>query len=98
MISPVKIWRNQKKLRQLLGKKGLIVSFTIIRQPPAGFESQAPYAAVIVDLAGTRVTGQLVDIDLDQVKIGQKVQAIVRRTKQPHEEGLIPYGIKFKQI
>ena len=98
MVSPVKIWRNQKKLRQLLGKKGRIVSFTIIRLPPAGFESQAPYAVAIIDLAGTCVIGQLVDIDIDQVKTGQTVKAVVRRIAQPHEEGVIQYGIKFKKI
>lgn len=97
MNSPVKIWRNQKKIRSILGLTGKIISFTRIFVPPSGFESQAPYVVVIASLENKRnFTGQLVDFEEKNLKIGQKVTAVLRRTKDPGEEGIIPYGVKFK--
>lgn len=98
MISPVKLWRNQKETRELLGQTGKILAWTVIRVPPLGFESQAPYAVAVVDLGRNRTTGQLVDLPLDKIAIGQKVVAVIRRVRQPDIEGVIPYGIKFKPI
>lgn len=99
MISPVKIWRNQKKIKNLLGTEGEIISFTKIFVPPVGFESQAPYVVVIVKLAkGENYTAQLVDWHEEQLITGQKVTAVLRRTKSPGDEGVIPYGIKFKPL
>jgi hypothetical protein len=96
--SPVKIWRNQKYIRDLLGQTGRIVSYTIVRVPPNGFASQAPYPVVLVSLKNNRVTAQLVDYDVKQLKIGQKVQAVLRKTKCIGKEGVIPYGVKFKPV
>ncbi len=99
MLSPVKIWRNQKKVQKLLGLEGKIISFTKIHVPPAGFESQAPFVVTLVRLqTGMRYTAQLVDWSEKQLLIGQRVKAILRRTREAGEEGVIPYGIKFKPI
>lgn len=97
MLSPVKIWRNQKKVQKLLGLEGKIVSFTKIHVPPAGFEAQAPFVVAVVKLhTGKCYTAQLADWNEKNLSIGQKVKAILRRTKEAGEEGVIPYGIKFK--
>ena len=99
MISPVKIWRNQSEIRNLLGIEGSIVSWTKIIVPPAGFTSQAPYIVVLVKLAtGRRLTAQLVDFDEDEVKIGLKIITVLRKTVEPEEESVIPYGIKCKPV
>ena len=96
--SPVKIWRNQSKIRSLLEKRGRIVSFTTVRVPPAGFEDQAPYSVVLVKLDDQCVVGQLVDYEAHELRIGQNVVAVLRRVKTPGKEGIIPYGVKFKPI
>lgn len=98
MISPVKIWRNQKHIREHLGKVGQIVTFTFIRVPPDGFEAHAPYPVVLVKLGDRNMVGQLVDFEASQLKVGQKVKAILRRVREPDAEGVIPYGIKFKPL
>lgn len=99
MLSPVKIWRNQKKVRQLLNLEGTIVSFTKVHVPPAGFEPQTPYVVAIVKLnKGISYTAQLVDLKEEHLFIGQKVKTVLRRTKEAGEEGVIPYGVKFKPI
>ena len=99
MLSPVKIWRNQKKIRKLLNLKGEIISYTTVYVPPSGFESQAPYFVAVVLLDnGNRVIGQVVDFETADLKIGRKINTVLRRTKNPGLEGIIPYGIKFKPI
>ncbi len=98
MISPVKIWRNQKKIREGLGLIGRIITFTYIRVPPEGFEEHAPYPVVMVDVGRRKLIGQLVDFTEAQLKIGQEVKAVLRRIWEPDAEGVIPYGIKFKPL
>lgn len=96
--SPVKIWRSQKQIVKDLEKEGTIVSFTIIRVPPIGFENQAPYPIVLVQAKNERLIGQLVDYEEKHLIIGQRVKAVLRRVKDPSREGIIPYGIKFKPV
>lgn len=99
MLSPVKIWRNQKKIRNLLGLSGEIISLTTVFVPPEGFISQAPYVLAVARLSdGTGCIAQLVDFEDKNLKIGQKIKTILRRTRDPGNEGVIPYGIKFKPI
>jgi len=98
-ISPVKIWRHQKETAFFLRKEGKIISWTLVRTPPEGFEREAPYPVVLVELEkGKRRMGQLVDWQDKDLRVGRKVKAVYRRIKQPDPEGIIPYGIKFKPI
>jgi len=83
----------------MLGQEGVVVSWTIVRVPPTGFSSVAPYPVVIVDLVGGgRITAQLVDWSNDDLVVGASVQVVLRRTSEPTDEGIIPYGIKVKPI
>jgi len=99
MNSPVKIWRNQKHIAKLLGKEGKIVSWTIVRVPPTGFSSLAPYPVVVVELVdGGRITAQLVDWTEKDLAFGTKVNVVVRRVSEPETEGVINYGIKVRPL
>ncbi len=99
MKSPVKIWRNQKKLVQYIGKQGVVVSYTVIRVPPADFSSVAPYAVAIVDLDdGSRVTAQVADYDLETDITDKRVHVVIRRVAAPNTDGVIPYGMKVRVI
>lgn len=99
MISPVKIWRRQKKIRNLLGKEGKIISWTKIFISGKEFKKQAPYFIVLVELENKeKVVGQLVDFEGEKLEIGKKVKTILRKVKEVKEEDIIPYGIKFKLI
>lgn len=99
MISPVKVWRNQKKIAALVGQTGKIISWTIVRVPPTNFSEQAPYPVVIVELcSGSRITAQMVDWEEADLISGREVQTVVRRIIQPNIEGIIPYGIKVKPL
>lgn len=99
MISPVKIWRRQKKIRQLLGKKGKIISWTKIFVAGSDFKKGAPYYLVLVELEDKkRLIAQLVDFDEEIELFGKKVKVILRRIREINEEDVIPYGIKVKLI
>jgi len=83
----------------MLGRGGTIVSWTVIRVPPGGFSSLAPYPVVVVDITGGgRITAQLVDWNESDLAVGRKVRVVVRRISEPSTEGIIPYGIKVKPL
>lgn len=99
MISPIKIWRHQKKIARHIGQTGKIVSFTLVRVAPLEFKQQASYPVVIVKMKnGRTMVGQLVDWKNKNLKIGQKVKVVYRKIREPDSEGIIPYGIKFKPV
>jgi len=99
MISPVKIWRRQKEKRLILGKTGKIISWTKVYLSAKDFKNITPYPVVLVELEGKKnFVGQLVDYDEKNLKIGQKVKVVLRKTRNVNSEEVIPYGIKFKPI
>ncbi len=99
MISPVKIWRRQKEIRKSLGLKGKILAWTKIFIAGSDFKNKAPYPVVLIRLEnGKRALGQLVDYEEKDLKTGGKVLVVLRRVREADEEGVIPYGIKFKPL
>jgi uncharacterized OB-fold protein len=98
-ISPVKLWRRQKTIRQLIGTKGKLLHWTIIRVPSKSFANQAPYPVGIVELSsGERMIGQLVDWQKEDLEKGHEVIAVLRKHNVEDKEGIIPYVIKFKPV
>ncbi len=99
MLSPVKIWRRQKEIRELLGKTGRIITWTIIYVSGKGFKQYTPYPVVMVEFINKkRSIGQLVDYKKEELRIGQIVKGVLRKVRQGSKEGVIAYGIKFKPI
>lgn len=99
MTTPVKIHRHQKETTALIGKKGNIVVWTIIRIATKLFSSQAPYPVVIVKLEnGEQVIGQLVDWDEEDLKVNRPVIAVLRRSHTEDKESVITYSIKFRPL
>jgi len=99
MISPIKIWRRQKKVAELSEKTGVVVTWTKIFVPGKDFKGNAPYFVVLVDFGdGEKAFGQLVDYNGEKVKTGLKVKAVIRRVREVQSEDVIPYGIKFVPV
>lgn len=97
--SPVKIWREAQKRYRNLGKFGRLVSFTRIRQGPAGFGKNTPYWVGMVQFEnGERVTGQIVEAQGKKLEVGMKVKGILRRLSPGNKKGVIEYGVKFKVV
>jgi uncharacterized OB-fold protein len=77
--------------------KGALYSYTTLRQPPAGFENQAPYSVGMIQLdEGPMVEAQLTDLNLDELEVGMRVEMVTRKLREDGEAGLIIYGYKFR--
>ena len=82
-----------------LSDKGKLVSFTVIRSPPSGYEEYVPYVVGIVELAdGIRVISQIVDCDIEDVRTGMELEATFRRISTDGDSGIVMYGTKFRPI
>ena len=98
MISPVKVWRRQKTVRDLLGKKGSVISWTTIYTPPPQFKHIAPYIVAMIKLDNkTNIMAQLVG-NTEIPKKGQKVVIVLRKLRESSPEDVIPYTIACKMI
>lgn len=97
VTTPVKIWRRKKKLTDVIGKKGVIESFTTVRVAPKGFGQYSPYIVAIVKFStGQKMIGQIVESN--NTVIGQKVVAILRRSLTEGRKEVISYVIKFRPL
>lgn len=77
-------------------RKGEVYSFSIVYDAPAANNLIKPYAVVLVKTDdGVMVTGQLVDVNLDDVRIGLRVRAVLRKLDADGNAGIIHYGFKF---
>lgn len=99
MISPVKVWRRQKKIRQILGKKGKIVSWTKIYVAGIDFKKSAPYYVALVELEDKKkIVAQITDAENGVDYFNKKVEVVLRRIREVKDEDVIPYGIKVRII
>jgi hypothetical protein len=79
-----------------LAETGKVLTYTIIRVPPHQFVDQAPYAVGIVKLDdGVKITGQIVDCDFKDIKVGLDVKIEFRKIYDVGESGILCYGYKF---
>ena len=77
---------------------GKIISYTVVRTPPEGFEKNAPYVVAIIELCeGTFISGQIVS-EIDKVEVGKDVRPVFRRIYEDGPDGLISYGFKFELV
>jgi uncharacterized OB-fold protein len=78
---------------------GEIYSFSTVRQAPMGHEAAVPYIVGIIKLdEGPMVEAQITDINSDDVKIGQRVEMVIRKLREYGEDGAIAYGYKFRPM
>jgi uncharacterized OB-fold protein len=92
-----KSYGKMKEFR--LSGKGIVETYTIICEAPEKFEGQTPYSIAIIKLIeGPKITAQIVDCNLDDVKIGMKVKSTFRKIQDDGYVGAIYYGYKFKPI
>lgn len=98
MISPVKVWRRQKTIRDLLGKEGVILSWTTIFTPPTQFRHIAPYIVAMIRLEDkTNIMAQIVDHS-GALQKNQRVVVVLRKLRESSPEDVIPYTIACKLI
>ena len=80
----------------ILPDTGKVVTYTVIRTAPSQFTDIAPYALAIAELTnGVKLTAQLVDCDVDNIKVGMEVRIEFRRVQTDDHSGILSYGYKF---
>ena len=88
-----------KMHKHKLNGKGEIITYTIIHSSSEDFKEQVPYPIAIIKLEeGPRVTAQIVDCNIKDIKIGMKVESTFRRIQEDGYKGAIYYGYKFKPL
>lgn len=82
-----------------LSARGKVLTYTIVRSAPEGYEKMVPYAVGIIELEdGIRVLSQVVDCNPEEIKIGMPVELTFRKVKEDGQEGIIEYGYKFRPV
>lgn len=82
-----------------LPEKGELLTFTVVRNPPKGFEKMPPYIIGVVKLEdGTVITSQITDVEPEEVSVGIKVEAVFRKVVEDGDSGIIQYAIKFRPV
>ena len=77
---------------------GEIFSYTVLQEPPEGFEEFSPYILALVTLdEGPMILAQLTDVDGD-ISIGDRVEMVTRKLTTEGEKGMIVYGYKFRPM
>ena len=78
--------------------RGTVFSYTLVQEPAAEFEAQAPFWLALVELEdGKLITAQLTDVD-DAVAIGDAVEMVTRKLTTDGQRGMIVYGYKFRPV
>ncbi|AHL23331.1 Zn-ribbon domain-containing OB-fold protein [Thermococcus nautili] len=79
--------------------KGKVLTWTIVRNPPSGFEYYKPYPLALVQLEeGPVVLAQLTDVDPEEIHEGMEVEVVTRKVREFEEDGIILYGYKFRPV
>lgn len=80
-----------------LSGRGKVISWTIVRNPPSGFEYYKPYPLALIELEeGPIVLAQLTDVDPEEITFGMEVEMVTRKIREFNEDGIILYGYKFR--
>jgi uncharacterized OB-fold protein len=101
---PRAVCPNCSTHRESLGKmepfqlsgEGEVYSYSVVHDAAEGFEMQVPYVLALVKTReGPLLTGQVVDVEPESVRIGLKVRAAFRKLREEGKAGVIHYGYKF---
>lgn len=76
---------------------GELYSYTVLQDPPSGYEWQAPYVIALIKLEeGPMILAQLTDLDTEP-QIGDRMQMVTRKLTTDGATGMIVYGYKFRK-
>ena len=72
-----------------LPETGEIDTYTEVHVPAPSFADDAPYVTAVVDFDGVRLTGQLRDVDAEEVEVGTEVAVGVGENATTDERVLV---------
>jgi hypothetical protein len=91
---------EEAKTRFDFSGRGVVFSYTVMRDAPAGYQQNLPYTVALVKLdEGPMVTAQLTDLGEQSVEIGMPVEMVTRKIRSDGDNrGMIVYGYKFRPV
>jgi uncharacterized OB-fold protein len=79
--------------------EGKIFSLTEVQEGLEELSMQKPYVVAMVEMEeGVRVTGQVIDCEACDLRIGTPVRATLRKLSDEGPSGVIHYGYKFVPV
>jgi uncharacterized OB-fold protein len=79
-----------------LKDEGTVFTYSVIYEAPLSNDALKPYAVAMIRTDdGVLITGQLVDVNLEDIRIGMEVRAVLRKIGEDGHSGVINYGYKF---
>ncbi|MCX7736830.1 MAG: Zn-ribbon domain-containing OB-fold protein [Candidatus Kapabacteria bacterium] len=92
-VDPYSGSRSYEKIN--LKGTGTILSYTIIHIASDQFAHTTPFPVAIIETdEGARLTVMVTDCDINDVKIGARVELVFRKIMEEGESGIINYGYK----
>jgi uncharacterized OB-fold protein len=80
----------------MVSREGEVYTFSIVHDAPECNNKMKPYVvAMVKNTDGIMLSAQLVDVEPEDVKIGMKVRAVLRKLDADGKAGVIHYGFKF---
>lgn len=77
-------------------REGKVYTYSVVHEAPDFNNKLKPYVVAMVETDdGIRISAQLVDVDLEDVRIGMPVRAVLRKISADGPDGIIKYGFKF---
>lgn len=97
VICPVCHRKSVGKMETIkLKGEGKIFSLSEVHEGLEELSLQRPYVLAMVELdEGPKITGQVIDCDPCDMKIGTKVRVTLRKLSEEGPSGVIHYGYKF---
>ena len=92
-FNPVNYWRQNKNWSNFVGKTGKVVFATKIEVTSPELQSFLPYCFAIVEMDGEKY--EFMSEKGANLKKGDKVKFVFRRTSESDSSSLINYGIKL---
>lgn len=78
-----------------LSRRGLVWSYTVVRQTPPGYQGPVPYALATVELPEkVRLDATLVDCDLERLKVGTPVELVLSAFRDEAGRALVGYAFR----
>ncbi|MCS7108772.1 MAG: Zn-ribbon domain-containing OB-fold protein [Sulfolobales archaeon] len=78
---------------------GEVIAYTISYFRVEGSEEHIPKIVALIKLDdGPILIGELVDLDLSELREGLRVEAVLRKIRTDDPGGLIYYGVKFRPL
>jgi uncharacterized OB-fold protein len=78
-----------------LNDEGKLLTYTVVRVASDKFSKETPFAVGIVELNdGVKLTTQITDVNVDSLKVGQRVKLVFRKIQDDGKAGIHCYGYK----